>query len=166
MNENIPITFRPLEPGDYNFVLNSWLESYREYVCGPKRRGDDLAPPINGPQRVTAQTYFDSHQRIIAKLSEVRRFVIGCDPEDTNFIIGWICGETYSYEGQSLEAVVDYVYVKSSYRRQGVASALLDHGLGWRGEPIIATHWTRAITPIAHKFRISYNDYLLKMGNF
>ena len=166
MSTVIPLEFRPIEPGDFNMVLSNWLTSYREYQCGPKRAGDDLAPQMNVPRRIHAQLYFESQQRVISELSTRRKIIVGSDPEHKDLNIGWICGEMQEFQDAPTQCVVDYVYVKLAYRKAGVAKSLLINGLGWRGEPIVATHWTRVCDSVVKRYPLSFNDYLLKMGNY
>lgn len=135
------LEYRPCEVLDVNFILNSWLKSYQP-----------SAPP--------ARDYWASQQALIAKLAEHAKVILVCDAENPSFIIGYICGETVQSEFR-----VHYIYVKNSYRRQGVARSLLV-ALGWTpGTPIIASHWTRACSPNAAKYMLSRDDYVLKEGN-
>ena len=164
----VPTDLRPIEPGDFDFVLNSWLMSYREYVCGPKIKNPDKPIPLVGPRAVNPERYYVAQQALISELSKRRRFVMACDPDKKDFIMGWICGEQIAVTVGTItqtESVVDYVYVKNAYRKMGMARTLLERGLGWRGEPILATHWTIPIYSVAQKYKVSFDDYLLKLGN-
>jgi len=73
------------------------------------------------------------------------KFVLAVDPEDAQHILGWLC-----HEGPS----VHYVYVKSTYRGQGLARSLLAAaGLG-NASALYASHWTPAVNAIGAKYPI------------
>lgn len=122
-------TIRAVNNEDIPFVLSSWLKSYR-YSQAARNVVNDIYFSEQVGQKA----------RILEMLSDCRTLV-ACDEEEGDCIYGWICAE--SIEG-SVPPVVHYVYVKSSYRRRGLARALLK-AAGVGGAPFWATHETAAI---------------------
>ncbi len=105
MREATPeIHFRLPEPADKNFILSSWLKSYRP-SC-----------PV-----VSDETFFREQKSLILRLLEDTNVLLACDPVDPGVIWGYLVA---SSDGQGF-GVAHYVYVKHSLRRFGIARALL-----------------------------------------
>jgi len=90
---------RNADNGDINFIVNSWLKSYR------------ASCPL-----VSDLVYFDYQKRLIMKIFETATVTLAIDPDDPAHIFGYIV-----HEG----SVIHYCYVKHSLRRFGIARALL-----------------------------------------
>lgn len=99
------IDFRPPTPTDENFILSSWLESYRR-------------SPWSGVLPDTA--FYDSHRTHLQSIvSRPATSILCCyAPSEAppNDLFGWVC-----WEGGTLH----YIYIKHLYRKMGVAKALL-----------------------------------------
>ena len=137
------LEFRPIEARDFNFILNSWLMSYR----------DSRRDHTNG-------NYFPGQQNLIAEISQRRTLIVGCDAESPEWIVGYICGQLLT-DGRLL---LDYIYVKHAYRERGIARGLLA-AIGWtEGMEIVATHWTKPIDKVGKRYNAGHNAYFNTMG--
>lgn len=94
-------------PGDVPFLMSSWLKSYRR--SPHTRKWSDF-------------TYF-ARQRPLCEMLLARSQVLVARPLDwPEGIFGWI-----AFEKPSDGFVLHYGYVKSPYRRLGVARRLLEY---------------------------------------
>lgn len=122
---------------DRNFILSSWLRSFRN-------NGD-------WPRHIDSATYYANHQSIIQRLLVLCDVRVACAADDENLILGWCCVDG---------SIVHYVFVKEQYRKLGIAKALLS-GLEDKAE---YTHWTRIIKDLDHAGKLlglRYNPYIL-----
>ena len=160
-----PLTLREAEDGESNLLLNSWLMSYKAAKCGTRdERVDHAGDHELAGRAMESARYFKGQQALISALAARRRVLVVCDAEQPAFVVGWACGELVEAPDASKELIVDYVYVKHAYRKNGIARELLK-GLGWvPGVPIIATHWTKPCTTKAVKYGIVFDDYPLTLG--
>lgn len=134
---------RPLAPGDYNFILNAWMKSYRD-----SRRN------------LRNDVYFAGQQNLISEIAKRRKCVVGCDAEHPEWIAGFAAGQMLG--NQTL--LLDFVYVKSAYRERGIALQLVG-ALGWsEGIPITATHMTKCAERIGRKYEVTLNEYFNAIG--
>lgn len=160
-----PLTLREAEDGEANLLLNSWLMSYKATKCGNRQERVESA----GAEEVVGRAmdparYFKGQQALISALAARRRVLVVCDAADPMFVVGWACGTLRELPDASKELVVDYVYVKHAYRKNGIARELF-RGLGWApGVPIIATHWTKPCNAKAVKYSIVFDDYEISLG--
>lgn len=72
--------------------------------------------------------------------------LIAVRPDDSNYIIGWLC-----HEGQT----VHYVYVRANYRNTNIARRLLGR-VGIAGNPLTCTAITKPARLISTKHRLRY----------
>lgn len=124
------VKLRPMTQNDRAFVIDSWLESYwraRAYKYGIAR-----------PQYKSGQA-----ERIEAAL--FRSSVEVLEEPDSHLIIGYIVRESL---------ILHWVYVRSSFRRLGIASGLVRDRCSWY------THDSNAIgRKFIEKFKLKYNPY-------
>lgn len=128
---------RPANGDDLNFIYSTWLNSLWA-DCESAR----------GPQ---GPTFFSQYPRIIDHLlgSPSTQTVIACHFEDPNVIFGYLVASP---------PVAHYTFVKSNFRRYGIAKALIDH-LKSGSE---YTHRTGLLQVILrNKPTHSFNPYLL-----
>ena len=142
----IEIEFRPLESGDFNFILNSWMQSYRE-----------CRPLMSNPR------YYISQQRLISGLSRTTMILVACDKANPGFIIGYACGRKLcGPDGPQL--LLHYVYVKDNYRRSGLMRKMLEQ-LGWEaGMHTLVSHWRYNCRNFASKFNMEHAPDVLEIG--
>lgn len=96
---------RHLDDSAIPFILSSWIKSYRW-------AGKD------------GQDYYRETVPEIKKLLRYNRVVVATLTEEPDCFIGWICGQN---------SLLHYVYVKSFFRRDGVAKTLIDKVCGLTG---------------------------------
>ncbi len=121
-------TLRPSDP-EMAFVNSSWLRSYNE---------NRLGPPMN------YGVYRDAHTRFMQSLAN-RSEVRAVQFEDVDEVLGYALVEN---------DVCHFVYVKSPYRRQHLATALL------RDVTTYSTY-TKAGGKLAKALKLSYNPYTI-----
>lgn len=125
--EPLPLIVRSKLPGDLNFILNSWLVSYREHK-----------------EEWPHDFYFKHHEaKIKALFEKPDRFFIACAPDELDFIYGWLCAEA---------PVAHFAFVKRAFRRNGVAKSLVAAA----GLPaysfVVCSCWTPYISAVAKKY--------------
>lgn len=100
-----PLVIRPFRPDDEALVFASWLNSH--------------AP--NRDMRISRDIYYQEQHALIRELMSTDTFLMAADREDPKLLFGWLAGDELP-----IGRVLDYVFVKPTYRRMGVARALLD----------------------------------------
>lgn len=90
---------------DLPFIFNSWLKCYR------------AAPAV---KMIPNSTYYASQHALIEKILLTSEVHIACNIEDPSQIYGYVVGKTR--EGK---CTVHWLYCKHTFRRNGVAKALL-----------------------------------------
>jgi len=103
MSENNTYLFeiRRGKQTDANFILNSWLKSYRHSPLTKSIRGD---------------IYYKHHHDKIIKLLSRSKIACAVSKDEDSQIYGWACFE---------EGVLHYIYTKHSYRGFGIATEIL-----------------------------------------
>jgi GNAT superfamily N-acetyltransferase len=115
-------------PSDEKFVYKVWLDSYR--VTGPMVK------------QVRDRIFFAYHHRVIEHiLARPTTSVLVASPEDAPEVIyGYLVCEP-EWTGDEREGIIHWLYVKSSWRRLGIATALLAAS-GIDPSRAFFTHWT------------------------
>jgi GNAT superfamily N-acetyltransferase len=116
------VTFRPFSASDHNFIMNSWLKSWRN---GP-------------PRQLPNEQYYREQTFVVQQILANSRVVVACNPEDETQIFGYIVAQD-----SPAARFVHYLYVKQPYRRLGIARALVKE-TGLRA-PLFTTHYRAAI---------------------
>ena len=139
--ENIKLRIRDATETDVNFIFNSWLKSYRD---------SEFA------KHIANEIYFAEHHKLVERLLKTNNVSVACDQSDPDHIYGFICaGHTDGI------FTVHYLYVKHTFRRFGIATALLDN-LGHNKSSIgIYTHHTLAAPLFAKAYNLVYHPYVL-----
>lgn len=100
------IKIRSFKDEDTNFILNSWLKSFRNAPFS-KTIDDDL--------------YYEVQKRVILHSLNHHDVRVICTPDDDQHILGYA-----SFNEETPNIIdVDYVYVKSPYRKFGLAKELI-----------------------------------------
>jgi GNAT superfamily N-acetyltransferase len=127
----------------HNFILNSWLTQYYELFDpkSEKPRYAGMKLPF-----MKHSTYWDNHEKLIKKALERSSILVAVNEEDPDQFIGWMVNE---------KDCVHFIYVKALFRKQGIATQMLDTlGDSW----LEFSH----ISPViwrTKKFKFSYNPY-------
>lgn len=127
---------------DIPFIFSTWLRSYRDNSFFAKRIKNSI--------------FFDGHHKVIEHLLQKPglQVLVAHAGSDANTIFGYLVTEPAA-------KVVHFAYVKKSFRRLGIAKALLDH-FGADLNECQFTHWTFDLDSILPKFPlITYNPYAL-----
>lgn len=143
----VPTTLRAPVDDDRNFILSTWLKSFRNshFAC-----------------MIPNDIYFKAHKALIMATLQESGVVVAVNPEDESQIFGY---GVYTPNGGA--TLCHYIYVKESYRRLGIGTTLFramladsDHS---PDVPAIATHSTRALKDygLREKWEIVYNPYML-----
>lgn len=131
---------------DINFLLSTWLQSYRSSDFANAIANDD---------------YFPNHQILIMSIlgHENNAVTVVCDPEEQDQIIGYIVFNTKA-------PIVYYCYVKHAFRKLGIAAWMFNsvrEGQGTSpGGMTTCTHKCRRWPAMSKKFNLAYNPYLVR----
>lgn len=136
------------EAEDKNFILNSWLKSYRR------------AP---ASQYVESDLFFTKHKALIESIladeaTEVKVLVL--DDADRNFIIGYAVTTVPSVPEGVVEGpgtLVHWVYIKDTFRGLGLTKSLLPSPT----KSVRASHMTQSGNVLAQRKGIVYDPYTL-----
>lgn len=105
------VEFRPAYSGDFAFIFDSWLRSWRK-------------SPWAGI--IPNNMYFPVTRSTIEQLvGRGAQFEVACLAADPERILGWIC-----HEQSGPDAVVHYIYVKDPYLPLGIGEALVERASG------------------------------------
>lgn len=124
------LQIRPALPTDHNFILATWLKSYREL---------GTSHPV--PEK---EIYYREHQEKIKYHLESSKCLIATT-DDTDQICGYIC-----FNGDT----VHYIFIKTVFRRFGIANQLLDAANTLRQ----FSHFTK-FTPMFKRRGLTFNPY-------
>ena len=139
------ILYRDARPTDANFVISSWLESYRS---------SDYA------KHMPKSVYFDNYKHVVTKLLSNARVIIACNPEDWDQIFGYI-----SFSDIVPHApVLHYMYVKYPFRKMRIAEGMFKEmgRLTLPEGPIICTHANSLFDDKCKKYDLIYNPFLIE----
>lgn len=131
------IKVRPMNEGDLNFILATWLKSY-------KYSGDLV-------KRVREEIYFDTYEPIIKSILKRSQTLIACLDDDWEVIAGYMVTVPPS--------LVHYVYVKEAWRSMGIAKHLCQESR-LIPKPQF-THWTTPVDRMMRKLDWSYNPFAI-----
>lgn len=148
----VPAVMRYATEGDQNFIINSWLKSYRD---------SNFADPI------TSDVYFKQHRSLIIDMLSDGVTIVACNPDSTDQIFGWV----NAIPSEVGITVFNYVYVKHPYRRLGIGGMLRREALHKCNHdmelPALATHSTRMLIDLlSDKWNIIYNPYLIGASSY
>lgn len=108
--------FRPAEPSDRGYIIDTWLQTYR---------GSPFA------RKLPDFAYWSrfGHAGLVEHLVDQGTILVCCLPEGGPWMYGWSC---------SIGETLHYVFIKHEFRKQGLAAALLEFG----DKPSLVTHMT------------------------
>ena len=113
---DVPIKLREVTEEDINFICDSWKMSLYHRRCSELYK-NSVHKWMPRPER---DDYFKALQKQIDELMSISDVRIACNPYNEWHIFGWAAVQP--------PRIVNYVYVRSSMQRNGVAKALL-HGI-------------------------------------
>ena len=136
------IELRPLGDAEKNFVINSWLRSLRAH-------SSHFAA-------VPAEIYYEAHAQSIKNCIAENNCLVATPRNEPEIIIGYLVWEDRGPK----YVVLHYCYVKSNFRKMGLASILVD--MVAQGRTCYVTHYTNKILLKDLRF----NPYFFKQENF
>ncbi len=140
MNKELPISIRPANAEDVPFIFNAWLKSYRS---------SEFAKNIQG------EIYYHEHHKVIEEILKTNNVLVACNNEDPSQIYGFMCaGFTQNV------FTVHYVYTKHTFRRMGIASALVKAFEYNPNYACICTHETNAVKKLIKDNAVIYHPYI------
>lgn len=113
--EDLPgITLRGLRDGDIDFLLSSWLKSYRNRGVKGFQVGKQALP-------MKDSVYYLGHHDLAERAIKEGVVIVACPSDDTNVIYGYIIGEIV--DGAD---VIHYIFVKQDFRGFGIGGKLFN----------------------------------------
>lgn len=120
---DLGLIYRPAEPAELDFILDSWLKSYR-------------TSPWAGVVR-NHRYHEETRGTIEDLLGRGAKLTVASAP-DTGRVLGWVC-----HESKQDVLVIHYIYVKDPFRKLGVGKSLIE-SLNPQGCALAYTFRTRA----------------------
>ena len=141
MSKSMKVRVRTATEEDANFILNSWLKSFRNSF---------FAKSIN------STVYFTEHHKVLRKLLKRSTTLIACNPEDANQIYGYLVLE-------KVDGIlcIHFTYTKQVFRKLGVQRqllALVNHDFD--NDSALYSHDTKMARELAAKFKLVYHPYI------
>ena len=139
------VELRAANDTDIEFIVNSWLKSYRWNLHVKEIRDDD---------------YYPGQREVILECLRVSRVAVACLEASPSVIVGWACGDSPDVDASQL----DFVYVKREFRKYGIARALVVEVAGCPDDGVstFVTHMTKSFRHWTEKHNCyRYNPYLL-----
>jgi hypothetical protein len=130
---------REATPSDINFILNSWLKSYRCH--------EDMT-------RMSNEDYYKYYKAHIVELLQKSGIKISCEQDDHNFIYGYIC-----YDLLKDNLIIHYIYTRYSHRKLGIANGLIS---SLDKKELWCTSANRIFDELKAKYKIQYNPYIVR----
>ena len=136
----IEVLYRVGKPEDINFILSTWLKSFRK-THDNKRMHNDV--------------YYPNQTKLIERTLQQAKTLIIANKLDPSHIYGYIV-----YEGTPSALILHYAYIKRTYRRFNLFNNALESILSGDNEIIIGTHANDMFDLLAPKYGLIYNMYM------
>ena len=133
-------TYRAATKDDINFVLSSWLQSFRE----------DLDWDLPG---FKVFYWLEPLIKLVLNRSQV---LLATDPEDSTHLIGYVV-----YTKLPDQLVVHYIYTKAAFRRLGTARNLLKL-LNPDQHSVLTTFTTKDARQLKNRYPHQHSKQLLE----
>ena len=142
------IKIREADARDLNFILATWLRSFKS------------SSPFT--KRIKNKIYYQFHHELIRKLLQTAKVLVAADGVDDSVIYGWLVVDELERNDAIVGkwAIVHYTYVKSAFRGLGIAHDL------WKAAALhpditLFTHWTYECEKLLEKWpTLTYCPYL------
>lgn len=137
--DKLPIEIRPGMESDANFILSSWLKSYRQSYFA----------------RVMTNTiYFDNHHSVLRRILKRATVLVASNVDSPDQIYGYIV-----FEMVDGIPVIHYTYVKHTFRGMNIAKLLYNQAKGAQ-EAAVYTHHTRVVESLSRNYNLVHHPYL------
>lgn len=125
---------------DKNIIISSWAHQVR--ACEPLKQ-------------LSADEFRLHMQRCLKSLSE-NIVLVACNNEHKEQVYGWLCGNK-----RDAKNILHFVYVRKTWRQQGIASTLLRLLCPrTKEEDIYITHQSRGTKHFVERWKLIFNPYL------
>lgn len=134
------VKVRPMGDADFNFIINSWLKTYK--YSGP------------AVKRMLDRVYFETYEPIVKTLIRRSDVYVACLRDDPEIIVGYL-----AIERTKNHDVIHFCLVKDLWQKMGVATYLIE-----AADPrpdTYFTHWTNPIQSIINKVTYLFNPFLI-----
>lgn len=134
------ILIRPMKDSDFNYVINSWLKTYK--YSGPSVR------------RMRDQDYYPAYEPIVKRLIQSSDVYIASLREEPDVIAGYL-----SIERHTNHDIIHFLLIKDLWQKMGIARYLIQ-----ASDPkhtTYFTHWTSPIESLIHKIPFHYQPFLI-----
>jgi len=121
---------------DFNFILNSWLKSYKD---------------SDACRNIDSKVYYKQYAIIIQSLLESQNTTIIADSTNPSIIYGYI-----NYLNPNH---INFVYIKFALRRNQLAKQLLQAINTDLTDTITITHYSYILDSLKNKYQLSYNPF-------
>lgn len=140
--EKAEVVIRQYNSEDKNFVIASWLKSYRH--------GSYFA------KRISSTIYYKFHHAVAERIIARANITIACDPVDPSVIFGYMISEKFEDKD-----VIHFTYIKSAFRGMGVGKSILE-ACNINLNSCYITHWTTEVDTLSRKYPdMLYVPYLI-----
>ena len=147
MQKSPPHNLRGPTADDLQFIMNSWLKSYRN---------SDLT------NYVPNKLYYDYHGALIKNILNRSLVSIICDVEDPSHVYGYVC-----YELLNEIFILHYVYIKFNFRNMGLCESTLKAVYPQFGEvETFITHPDKIFSRVVYQDRIKQLNPEIKKTSF
>ena len=102
-----PVILRECGSKDVNFILHSWLRTYKHRSDFAKMIRNDI--------------FFKWHREIILNILKRSKTLVACYPEMDDLILRYLV-----YEKNDPLSIIHFTYVKLGYRKLGIAHSLIN----------------------------------------
>jgi hypothetical protein len=132
------IRIRTMKASDFNFIINSWLKTYK--YSGPHVR------------RMLDSEYYPAYGPVVETLINRSDVYIACLREDPDVIVGYL-----AIENKQSHDIIHFALVKELWQKMGVGKYLLTaanpKGLTY------FTHWTSPVLSLVNKYNFIFNPF-------
>jgi hypothetical protein len=138
------IIIRNYTAGDYSFILNSWLMSYKA--------GSTFAEHI--PHAV----YFAYHHSLIDNIlsRKTTNICIAVAEDDPDMIYGYAIFEEINHH-----KLFHYIYIKKSFHGFNIKELLIESAPFEVKKGVFCSHLTEKGFKLLEKYNLEYNPYLV-----
>jgi len=137
------VTIRETVKEDENFILNSWLHSYRESQFA---------------SQISRSIYFTFHEQLLKALlkRETIKKLVAVSQDEKDLIYGYAI-----YEVMGDYKIFHYIYVKRPFSGFGIAKELLKNAPFPLQKGVYASHLTYKGKKLVEDNHLTYCPYLL-----
>lgn len=134
------VRIRPMVDSDFNFIINSWLKTYK--YSGPHVK------------RMLDRVYYEFYEPKVKDLIKRSDVYVACLREEPEVIVGYL-----AIERKDEHDIIHFCLVKDLWQKIGVARYLLEAAAPVH--PTFFTHWTSPMQSLINKIDFVYNPFLI-----